>query len=79
MKQRTIIMIFVLQKNHQDNYSKNKIACMWYEHSSVRGHNSKIIAFKVMTLFLQLHLVMISKYSKFGIDTFNTFLSNGLH
>ena len=26
-----------------------------------------------MSLVLQLHLVMMSKYSKFGVDTFNTF------
>ena len=39
---------------------------------SKKGHNSKIIGFRVMPLVLQLHLVMISKYSKFG-DTFNTF------
>ena len=26
-----------------------------------------------MRLVLQLHLVMMSKYSKLGIDTFNTF------
>ena len=37
-----------------------------------KGHNSKIITFGVMLPVLQLHLVMISKYSKFG-DTFNTF------
>ena len=36
-------------------------------------HNSKTIAFRVMSLVLQLHLVMMSKYSKFGDDTFNTF------
>ena len=26
-----------------------------------------------MPIFLQLHFVMMSKYSKFGVDTFNTF------
>ena len=35
-----------------------------------KGHNSKNIAFRVMSLVLQLHLV---KMSKFGVDTFNTF------
>ena len=40
--------------------------------------NSKTKAFRVMPLVSQLHLVMISKYSKFGVDNFNTFLSNGL-
>ena len=35
------------------------------------------IAFRVMSLVLQLHLVMMSKYSKFGADTFNTFLLIG--
>ena len=42
--------------------------------------NSKTIALRVMPLVLQLHLVLMSKYSKFGVDTFNTFyfLSNGL-
>ena len=34
---------------------------------------------KVMSLVLQLYLVMITKYSKFGTDTFITFLSNELH
>ena len=31
------------------------------------------LAFRVMPLVLQLHLVMMIKYSIFGIDTFNTF------
>ena len=30
------------------------------------------ISFRVMPLVLQLHLVMMSNYSKFGVDTFNT-------
>ena len=59
---------------------------MQYQHSSVgghhstykfislkRGHNSKTTAFRVMRLVLQLHRVMMSKYSKFGIDTLSTF------
>ena len=58
---------------------------MRYQHSSVRGHrstykilfknghNSKNIAFRVMPLALQLRPVMISKYSKFGVDTFHIF------
>ena len=60
---------------------------MWYQRLSVRGpsfylkflikkkHNSKNIPFRVMPLALQLHLVMISKDSKLGVDTlsFNTF------
>ena len=37
------------------------------------GHNSRNIAFRLMPLVLQLHLAMMNKYSKFGIDTFNTF------
>ena len=32
-----------------------------------------------MPLDLRLHLVMMSKYSKFGVDTLKYFLSNGLH
>ena len=34
-----------------------------------KGHNSKAtcIAFRVMPLVLQLHLVMMSKYSKFSV------------
>ena len=40
-----------------------------------KGHNSKNIAFRVMLLVSQLHPVMMSKYSKFGVDT----LSNGLY
>ena len=61
---------------------------MWYQYLSVRGHhskflvknghNSKILAFRVMPLVLQLCLVKMSKYSKFGVDTFNT-LSNRLY
>ena len=35
-----------------------------------KGHNSKNIAYRVMLLVLQLHLVMMNK---FGVDTFNTF------
>ena len=38
-----------------------------------KGHNSKNIAFRVMSLVLQLHLVMMGKCYKFGDDTFNTF------
>ena len=65
---------------------------MWYQRSSVEGpsfflqflvkkrHNSKYIAFRVMSLVLQLQLVMMSKCSKFGVDTFNaSFYANGLH
>ena len=37
-----------------------------------KGHNSKTILFRVIPLVLQLHLVMMSKNSKFGVDTFNT-------
>ena len=42
-----------------------------------KGPNSKTIAFGAMTLVLQLHLFIMIKYSKLGVDTFNTFLSNG--
>ena len=38
-----------------------------------KRHNSRNKAFKVMPLVLQLHLVMMRKYTKFGVDTFNTF------
>ena len=37
-----------------------------------KGHDSKTIGFRGMPLVLQLHLVMMSKYSKFGVDIFNT-------
>ena len=43
-----------------------------YKISVKKGNNSKTIAFRVMTLFQQLHLVMMTKYSQFGVDTFNT-------
>ena len=33
--------------------------------------------FRVMPLALQLHLVMMSKFSKFGVDIFNIFLVMG--
>ena len=36
-------------------------------------HNSINIDFRVMPLVLQLHLVIMSKYSKFSVETFNTF------
>ena len=39
-----------------------------------KGHNSKTLAFRFIPLVLQLHLVMMSKYSKFGVDTINNFL-----
>ena len=43
-----------------------------------KGHNSTNMAFRVMPLVLQLHLVMMSKYTKFGaVDTFNTFREMG--
>ena len=35
--------------------------------------NFKTVAFRVMPLIWQLHLVMTSKYSNFSVDTFNTF------
>ena len=35
-----------------------------------KGHNSKNTAFRVMLLVLQLHLVIMSKYSKFGVDQY---------
>ena len=39
-----------------------------------KGHNSKNIAFRVMLLVLQQHLVMMSKYFQgWWSDTFNTF------
>ena len=38
-----------------------------------KGHYSKTIAFRVMPLVFQLHLVMMRKYSKSGVNTFNTF------
>ena len=38
-----------------------------------KRYNSKTTAFRVMPLVLQLHLVIMSKYSMFGVDTFNTF------
>ena len=52
---------------------------MRYQRSSVKGHhllkflvkkrqNSKTIAFRVIPLALEPHLVMISKYSKYGVD-----------
>ena len=39
----------------------------------IKGQNSKITAFRFMPLVLQLNLVMMSKYSKFGVDTLSTF------
>ena len=38
-----------------------------------KGHNSKTIDVRVMPLVFQLHLVMMSKYSKFGVDNCKTF------
>ena len=38
-----------------------------------KGHNSITIALRVMSLVLLLQLVKMSKYSRFGVDTFNTF------
>ena len=38
-----------------------------------KRNNSKTIAFKAMSLVLQLQLDMMSKYSKFSVDTFTTF------
>ena len=38
-----------------------------------KGHNFKTIASRVMSLALKLHLVMMSKYFKFAVDTISTF------
>ena len=38
-----------------------------------KGHYSKNIANRVMSIVMQMHVVMMSKYSKFGVHTFNTF------
>ena len=38
-----------------------------------KGHNSKTTVFRVVPLVMQLHLVMMSKYSKFGVDTLSTY------
>ena len=66
-------------------YMKKQEHCMQYQLSYVRGpsfylkflaekgHNSKTIAYRVMPLVLQLHLVIMSEYSKSGLVTFNTF------
>ena len=43
-----------------------------------KGHNSKNIVYWVMPLVFQLHLVMMSRYSKFGVNTFNTFWVMGI-
>ena len=49
-------------------------ACGTNAHLSVKKwHNSKTTAFRVKPLFLPLHLVMMSKYSKFGSDTSSIF------
>ena len=42
-------------------------------HKVEKWHNSNNIAFRLMSLVLQLYLVMMSKYPKFGVDIFNTF------
>ena len=38
-----------------------------------KGHNSKSIALRAMTLVMQLYLAMMSKYSKFGVVIFHTY------
>ena len=50
-------------------YSRPSEAIILPKNLVKKGHNSKTIAFRDMTLVLQLNLVMMSKYSKFGVDT----------
>ena len=38
-----------------------------------KRHNSKNIALRIKHLVLQLHLVMMSRHSKFGVDILNIF------
>ena len=70
-----------LKPSHNDYEQEH---CMRYQHSVRRhhstlkfklkkGHNSKTRAFRVMILVLQMHLVMMSKYPKFGADTLSSF------
>ena len=53
---------------------KNVLNTSYLQHNLCNSIN---IAFRVMSLDLQMQHVMVTKYSKFGVDTFNTF--NGLH
>ena len=41
--------------------------------SSKKRHNSKNISYRIMSIALQLLLVMMSKYSKFHVDIFDSF------
>ena len=44
-----------------------------------KGRNSKTIALQSQAPCAATAFVMMSRYSKFGVDTLNTFLNNGLH
>ena len=66
----------IVQKNKNTKCSSNAHlsgAIILLKYLVKKRHNSKIIAFRVMLLVLQLHLVMMSNYSKFVVDIFNIF------
>ena len=52
-------------------------ATILFKYLVKKGHNSKTLAFRVMPLVLQQHIVMMSKNSKFSTNIFNTFLVMG--
>ena len=73
-------MISLFSKFHFDIFDSFQIIILkqfWQKIKKAKGYNSKNITFLVMPIVLQLHNVMMIKYTKFGIDAFNTFLVIG--
>ena len=59
-----------------NSFANKTMENLWYNNVKQMHIMQSIILlknFRVMPLVLQLLLVMMSKYSKFGVDTFNTF------
>ena len=76
-------MISLFSKFHFDIFDSFQIIILnkqfWQKVKKPNGYNSKTITFLVMPFVLQLHHVMMMKYTKFGVDAFNTFWSHRLH
>ena len=69
-------MISLFSKFHFDIFDSFQIIILISDSDRVqkrKGYNSKTITFLVMPIVLQLHHVMMIKYTKFGVDAFNTF------
>ena len=66
-----------IKQEHMQAWGQPTLLCqrsLFYLNLLVKKvYNSKNIVFRIMSLVLQLQLVIMSKYSMFDVDTFNTF------